>query len=149
MDKIPVLLKTDMRAKVLSLEQALRSLEPVELDTKHYFAQGMYCRALELKAGWTIVGKVHKAEHFFILAKGKLAVTVGDEVSILESGAVLVSGPGVKRAGHAIEDCLCINIHRTDKIDLDEIEEELIEPDELAVYDSGNRLKHKVVEVIE
>jgi quercetin dioxygenase-like cupin family protein len=130
-----------MRPKVLALEDALRNLPQVELETKHYFAEGMYARALELKAGWTIEGKVHKSEHFFILAKGKLAVTVGEEVKTLEAPAILVSGPGVKRAGHAIEDCLCINVHRTDKTDLDEIEEELIEPDTRALYDSGNRLK--------
>jgi quercetin dioxygenase-like cupin family protein len=134
-----------MKSRVLALEEALRSLPPVELDTKHYFAQGMYCRALELKAGWTIVGKVHKAEHFFILAKGKLAVTVDDKVTVLEAPAVIVSGPGVKRAGHAIEDCVCLNIHRTDKIDLNEIEEELIEPDPLALYDASNRLKVEVL----
>jgi len=137
-----------MRAKVLTLENMLRSMPQMELDTKHYFAQGMYCRALELKKGWTIVGKVHKAEHFFILAKGKLAVTVGDEVTVLEAPRVLVSGPGVKRAGHALEDCLCLNIHRTDKVELDEIEEELIEPDPESMYDSGNRLKYNI-EVIE
>jgi quercetin dioxygenase-like cupin family protein len=141
---VPSLLQ-NMRTKVLALEDALRNIPQVELETKHYFAQGMYCRELELKAGWTIVGKVHKAEHFFILAKGKLAVTVDDKVTVLEAPAVIVSGPGVKRAGHAIEDCVCLNIHRTDKIDLNEIEEELIEPDPLALYDASNRLKVEVL----
>jgi quercetin dioxygenase-like cupin family protein len=136
----------DMRSKVLALEDALRSLPQVELETKHYFAQGMYCRAMELKAGTSIVGKVHKSEHFFILAKGKIAVTVDEKVTVLESPAILVSGPGVKRAGHAIEDCLCLNIHRTDKVDLDEIEEELIEPDPLALFDARNQLKVEVLE---
>jgi quercetin dioxygenase-like cupin family protein len=136
----------DMRSKVLALEDALRSLPQVELETKHYFAQGMYCRAMELKAGTSIVGKVHKSEHFFILAKGKLAVTVDEKVTVLESPAILVSGPGVKRAGHAIEDCLCLNIHRTDKVDLNEIEEELIEPDPMALFDARNQLKVEVLE---
>ncbi len=138
--------QTSMRSKVLALEDALRCLPQVELETKHYFAKGMYCRALELKAGTSIVGKVHKEEHFFILAKGRLAVTVDEKVTILEAPAVLVSGPGVKRAGHALEDCLCLNIHRTDKVDLDEIEEELIEPDPLALFDARNQLKVEVLE---
>ncbi len=135
-----------MRPKVLRLEEVLRAMPQVELDTKHFFAQGMYCRVLELKKGWTIVGKVHKAEHFFILARGRLAVTVGEEVQTLEAGAVVVSGPGVKRAGHALEDCVCINVHRTDNTDLDEIEAELIEPDNLALYASANKLKLESIE---
>jgi quercetin dioxygenase-like cupin family protein len=136
----------DMRSKVIALEEALRALPQVELETKHYFAQGMYCRAMELKAGTSIVGKVHKSEHFFILARGRLAVTVDEKVTVLEAGAIVVSGPGVKRAGHALEDCLCINVHRTDKVDLDEIEEELIEPDPLALFDARNQLKAEVLE---
>jgi quercetin dioxygenase-like cupin family protein len=135
-------IQTSLRAKVLALEDVLRAMPQMEVDTKHYFAAGMYCRAMELKKGYTIVGKVHKEEHFFILAKGKLAVTVGESVTVLESPAILVSQPGVKRAGHAIEDCLCLNIHRTDKTDLEEIEEELIEPDKNARYDAWNRIKH-------
>jgi quercetin dioxygenase-like cupin family protein len=130
-----------MRPKVLALEEALRNVPQVELDTKHYFASGMYLRALEIRAGVTIVGKVHKAEHFFVMLKGKLAVTVDEEVQVLEAGAIISSGPGTKRAVHALEDCLCITVHRTDKIDLDEIELEVIEPDIKALYNSGNRLK--------
>jgi hypothetical protein len=40
-----------------------------------------------------------------------------------------------------------VSIHVTDKTDLDEIEKELIEPDELALFDSGNKLKAHVLGV--
>jgi quercetin dioxygenase-like cupin family protein len=130
-----------MRPKVLALEDVLRSIPQVDIETKHFFAQGMYIRMAEIKKGCTFVGKEHKAEHFFILVKGRLAVTVGDEVQTLEAGAVVVSGAGTKRAGHALEDCVFMNVHRTDLTDLDEIELELIEPDERALFDSANRIK--------
>jgi quercetin dioxygenase-like cupin family protein len=134
-----------MRPKVLALEDVLRLMPQVEAETKHHFAQGMYLRTMELKKGCTFVGKEHKAEHFFVLMKGRLAVTVGEEVQTLEAGAVVVSGPGTKRAGHALEDCLLMNVHRTDLTDLDEIELELIEPDEKALFDSANRIKVEVL----
>lgn len=135
---------TTMRSKVLNLENVLRSMPQVELPTTHHFAGGMYARVMELKKGITIVGKVHKSEHFFILSKGILAVAVDDKVTVIKAPAVIVSGPGVKRAGHAIEDCVCINVHRSDKTDLDELEYELTEPDPLSMYDSANLLKNTV-----
>ena len=33
-----------------------------------------------------------------------------------------------------------MTIHKTDKTDLDEIEKELVEPDNTALFDSGNNL---------
>lgn len=134
-------LVSPMRSKVLALEDVLRAMPQVELPTSHHFSGGMYARVMELKAGYTIVGKVHKAEHFFILAAGRLAVTVDDDVHVLTAPIVVASKGGVKRAGHALEDCVCINIHRTDLTNLDEIEEELIEPDPRARYGSLNDIR--------
>jgi hypothetical protein len=46
----------------------------------------------------------------------------------------------------ALSDAIGITVHKTDKTDLDEIETELIEPDELALFDSSNKLKKIVIE---
>lgn len=128
-----------VRESVLRLEEAMRHLPQVELPTDHHFADGMYARVLFLAEGTLIVGKVHKREHFFIVAKGRLQV--GKDV--LEAGSLVVSNPGTKRAGLALEDCVCINVHRTKKRNLDKIEKQLIEPDSKAMFDSGNNLKMK------
>lgn len=125
------------RAAVEALQRVMRNMPQVELPTTHYFADGMYARVLNLAAGTLIVGKVHKREHFFIVAKGRLQV--GKEV--LEAGTVIVSKPGTKRAGLALEDCVCINVHRTKKRNLDEIEKQLIEPDDEALFDAENKMK--------
>ena len=136
--------------KVLALEAALREMPQADLPTSHLFSGGMYARVMELKKGTTIVGKVHKREHFFILAAGTLAVTVDGEAAVMTAPQVLVGKPGVKRAGHALEDCTCINVHKTDYTDLDEIEAEQIEPDPLALFDSANRMKElTMTEVLE
>jgi len=88
-----------------------------------------------------IVGKVHKREHFYIVAKGRVQVVSDDGVTEYEAGSVLVSKPGTKRAVLALEDSVCMTIHRTDLTDLDEIEAELIEPDVTALYDARNEVK--------
>lgn len=138
-------LANTMRAKVIALEDEVRRLPQVELPTTHHFANGMYARVLELKAGYTIIGKVHKAEHLFILASGKLAVTVDDQVMVLDAPMVVPSKGGVKRAGHALTDCVCINVHRTDLTDVALIEDELIEPDPKATYNALNMVREKVL----
>lgn len=125
------------RNSVLALEAAMREMPQIELQTEHFFADGMYCRVLSRPAGTLIIGKQHKREHFYIVCKGR--VQVGREV--YEAGAVIVSKPGTKRAVLALEDSICLTIHRTKKRNLDKIEMQLIEPDPKALFDASNKLK--------
>jgi quercetin dioxygenase-like cupin family protein len=129
-----------MRDQVLRLEAEMRNMPQIELETLHHYADGMYARVVLRPAGVTIVGKVHKKEHFYIVAKGCVRVTTDDGVKDLPAGSVLVSKPGTKRAVFALEDSICLTVHRTDKTDPAQIEAELIEPDEAALFNSSNKL---------
>lgn len=124
--------------QIWRLQAAMVKMPQAELVTRHYFADGMYCRELEQPAGCLIVGKVHKVEHFFILAKGSLRVTTDNGVVDLIAPAVIVSSPGTKRAGLALEDSVCITVHRTSETDLEKIELALVEPDATALFNCYN-----------
>ena len=127
--------------------QAEMSLMPqIELQTEHYFSQGMYCRKLTRPAGTLIVGKVHKKDHFFMCAMGEIIAWTENGMKKLLPGDIIESKSGTKRVTFAVSDAIGITIHRTDKTDLDEIEIELIEPDETALFDSSNKLKKIVIE---
>ena len=128
-------------SRVWRLQKAMSSLPQAELVTTHYFADGMYARVLARPAGTLIVGKVHKREHFYIVTKGRVQVVTDEGTTILEAPTVLVSKPGTKRAVLALEDSVCMTVHRTDKTDLDEIEVELLEPDQTALFDARNNVK--------
>lgn len=132
----------DMRDRVLHLEDEVRKLPQIELDTTHYFADGMYARELFRPAGTLLVGKVHKREHFYIVTKGSVRVVMDGDAKTYTAPAVIVSKPGTKRAVFALEDAVCMTVHRTDKTDLDEIEKELIEDDPKALFDAHNKLKN-------
>ena len=130
----------DMRAQVTALQRAMSTMNQAVLTTEHYFADGMYCRFLPRPAGTLIVGKVHKREHFYIVCCGTIRVTTDEGVKDITGPQVIVSKPGTKRAVLALTDATCMTVHRTDRTDLDEIEEELIDPDADALFDSRNQL---------
>lgn len=123
----------------MALQATMSKLPQVTLETKHYFADGMYCREVFRPAGCTIVGKVHLKEHLYIVASGEVTI-VGDGYRETITGPkVFVSKPETKRAVYAHTDAVCMTVHRTDKTDLDEIEKEIVESDEKALFDASNR----------
>jgi quercetin dioxygenase-like cupin family protein len=95
------------------------------------------------------VGKVHKQPHFFLCAKGEIIAWSEKGMRKLKEGDVIESQPGTKRVTLAVVDSIGITIHKTDKTDLDDIEAELIEPDDLALFDSSNKLKQIVSQMKE
>ena len=130
------------REAICALQAAMAALPQAELPTEHFFADGMYCRFLPRPAGTLIVGKVHRKEHLYVVCCGTVQVSDGTGAAREITGpAVLVSKPGTKRAVLALTDATCLTVHRTDSTDLDEIEAELIEPDDTALFDACNQRK--------
>jgi hypothetical protein len=113
-----------------------------DLQTEHYFSEsGMYCRKVFRPAGTLIVGKVHKHHHLFLCAMGEIIAWTENGMKRLQAGDVVESKPRTKRVTLAVTDAIGVTVHRTDKTDLDEIEAELVEPDNTALFDSSNLLK--------
>lgn len=128
------------------LQHEMMQMPQAELQTEHYFSGGMYCRKLTRPAGTLIVGKVHKKDHFFLCAKGQIIAWSEKGMVTLNEGDVIASKAGTKRVTLAVTDAIGITFHKTSKINLDKIEKELIEPDELALFDSSNKLKAQALE---
>jgi len=128
------------------LQASMASMPQVELPTKHYFADGMYCREVFRPAGVTIVGKVHKKEHFYIVISGEVTVVSNGHREQIKAPRILVSQPGTKRAVYAHVDSICITVHRTIETDLEAIERELVEEDDRSLFGPGNVLKDALLE---
>jgi mannose-6-phosphate isomerase-like protein (cupin superfamily) len=123
---------------IMALQLAMVGLPQAQLHTEHFWADGMYCRALYRPKDTLIVGKVHKREHFYIVVSGEVTVLSDGIRERVKAPKIFVGKPGTKRAVYAHEDSLCITVHRTNETDLDKIEAELIEPDETALFDARN-----------
>ena len=137
------------REQIDRLQSEMVKMPQAELLTEHFFSPGMYCRRVYRPAGTLIVGKVHKEPHFFLCAKGEIIAWTENGMKKLQAGDVVESKPGTKRVTLATMDSIGITIHKTDKTDLDEIEAELVEPDETSLFDSGNKLKQIVSQIKE
>jgi len=134
-----------MRARVEALQAELAKLPQFEPETRHYFHAGMYCRSVFRPAGVLVVGKVHKKEHFYVVASGTVAVTTDDGMQEITGPAVLLSRPGTKRAVLALTDATCLTFHVTDAKTPEAAEVELAEADELSPFGIGNQLKQEVL----
>lgn len=137
---------TPTLAEIERLQHEMMQMPQAELDTEHYFSGGMYCRKVTRPAGTLIVGKVHKKDHFFMCAKGQIIAWSEKGMVTLNAGDVLASKAGTKRVTLAVTDAIGITFHKTSKLNLDKIEKELIEPEELALFDSSNKLKAHALE---
>lgn len=130
------------RKSIDALQSAAAKLPQIELETKHYFADGMYCRELFRPADTLIIGKVHRAEHLYIIASGTVTIAGDGYRETVTGPKVFVSKPGTKRAVYAHTDATTMTVHRTNETDLERIEAELIEEDESACFNAYNQLKN-------
>ena len=130
------------REQIERLQAEMVKMPQADLQTEHYFSEsGMYCRKVFRPAGTLIVGKVHKQHHLFLCAMGEIIAWTENGMKRLQAGDVVESKPGTKRVTLAVTDAIGVTVHRTNKTNLNEIEAELVEPDNTALFDSSNLLK--------
>ena len=102
------------RNKILMLEESMRDLPQTELEVNHYFAHGTYTRELRIPKGVALTGKIHRYSCINILAQGKIRVVTEEDIYDIEAPYTFVSGPGIKKAGYALEDTVWLNVHPWD-----------------------------------
>lgn len=122
-------LQAPTREDIERLEEVIATqLEPVEFETIHTFAPGLYIRTVKLPAGSVLTGRVHKTEHAFFLSEGELVIATEQGVIHASPGFQCISPPGVKRAGFCLTPVICSNVHVTCETDLAKLEAMHVEP---------------------
>lgn len=134
------------REQINALQSEMVNMPQAELKTDHYFSGGMYCRRVFRSAGTLIVGKIHKEDHLFMCASGQIMAWTENGMKTLNAGDVVESKAGTKRVTLALTDAIGITIHKTDEKELEIIEKQLIEPDNLALFDFNNEIKKFIIE---
>lgn len=115
--------------RVGRLLKSMRQMEQVDCPLKHHFSPGLYLREIFMPAGTTVVGKVHKTEHFNILMQGACYIVHDDgSREELRAPMVFVSKAGVQKVLYITEDMIWMTTHCSDETDLEKLEAQLIEP---------------------
>lgn len=104
--------------------------ELIDVPVEHHFAPGVYMRQMNAKAGTVVVSKMHRTEHMNVLLSGSLTIATENGIEYLKAPAVIKSMPGTKRIGYFHEDTSWMTVHPTDSTDLEEIERQVIVPEE-------------------
>jgi hypothetical protein len=96
----------------------------------HHFAPGVYAKEMIVPADVYITGMVHKTEHISIFLEGRMIVADGAGGSVeIAAPIVEIGKPGIKRAGHTVEQVRWITVHPTDETDIDTLESLLLTND--------------------
>lgn len=117
-----------LREKIDRLEALMLREPQVEIEPVHYFAGGLYAREITIRKGTLLTGKIHRTEHLNIISKGRIVVWTEDGMREVAAPFTMVSHPGAKRVGYALEDTVWTTIHATTERDLVKLEEQLIAP---------------------
>lgn len=122
-----------LREKIDALEALMLREPQVEIEPVHYFAHGLYAREITIRAGTLLTGKIHRTEHLNIVSKGRIIVWTEDGMKEVAAPFTMVSRPGTKRVGYALEDTVWTTVHATTETDLAKLEAELIAPTRAAL----------------
>ena len=132
-------------AQIAGFRAELSALPQIEPETENYFVPTdggyLYCRKVSRAKDIATLGRIHKQEHFYVIAKGRIAIRGETGTTIHEAGSVIVSKPGTQRLVVSLEDSVTITMHKVSSMDIDQIERELVEDDAASNYGPGNKLK--------
>lgn len=110
------------------VEEALSRLPIANCPLTHLFTPGIYLRKIFMPAMSMVTSKIHKTEHPFIILKGTVSVKNGDgDPEIFEAPYIGVTKPGTRRVLFCHTDVEWATVHATDKQNVEEIEEEILE----------------------
>lgn len=128
-----ILPKEPTREAVVALQNALATMEQLDLPPKHHFAPGMYGRELAIPADSVVVGKIHRHQHITILLSGTATINTDKGMETITGPHTWISQEGAKRALYTHTDCVFFTCHlnASDTQDLDALEAEIIEPEQL------------------
>ena len=122
--------------QIQRLETEMLAMPQVELETEHYFSEGMYCRKVARAAGTIIVGKTHLKPHLFLCVKGEIMAWSETGMRHMHAGDVIQSLPGTKLVPTGATVAIGITIHCPDINAHDQLQAQVIVPHDLHLFDA-------------
>lgn len=120
---------TDIEDKIDKAEFALaKCFEEEESFVTNRFTEGLYIRQIFLKKGSTVVSKIHKTNHPFVILKGDVSVYSKNEGVVRYRGPMFgITYPGTRRILAIHEDTIWITFHPAEETTVEEVEQRIIQ----------------------
>lgn len=119
-----------VRKNIQLLEKRMREVPGAMVGDccplNHSFAHGLYIRQIIMPAMMLFVTKIHKHSHAAFIMAGDVSVMEESGPRRIVAPDHFITMPGTKRIVFTHEDTVWVTVHATDKMDLQEIEEEII-----------------------
>tara|TARA_Y100000592_G_C5437228_1_gene301390 strand:+ start:1015 stop:1458 length:444 start_codon:yes stop_codon:yes gene_type:complete len=99
-----------------------------EIPITHKFADQLYIRQMDMKAGQIVVGAIHNHLHVWFLMTGRVLINNNGKKVEHIAPCYTVSEPGSRRVIYAVEDSIFINVHKnpSNTKDIKELEKEIV-----------------------
>ena len=122
--------RREYREKVVNFEEKVKQLEGAMVGDcyplTHTFADGQYVRQITVPAQTLTVTKIHAQTHPFFILKGTVTILTEKGVVKLTAPYSGITKAGTKRVIFHHDEVVLTTVHRTDKTNLAEIEDEVI-----------------------
>ncbi len=126
---MPEELNINQRDNVIdNFEKEMKKYEPAKTEVEHIFLDKMYGRVCRVKKDTLFTTRTHKTEHPLVILKGIIKIYDGDEPVVVEAPKILVTKPNTRRLIYVVEDVEAVTFHVTDKTNVRDIADELLEP---------------------
>lgn len=125
--------QVEFRRMITEFEKKLEVVPGVEKGNchplTHTFADGMYVRQLTVPSQTLTVTKIHAKDNFFFLLKGTMSMLTENGVNTITAPCWGVTRAGTKRIIWHHDEVLFCTVHRTDEVDVDNAENDIIAKD--------------------
>ena len=115
-----------------TIEDVVNLLRPYDIkddfEINHRFGDNLYVILVEYPKGTLAVGRVHKYNHVFILAVGKVTIWTSEGKTTISAPCVMESKAGIQRVAFFHANSVCLNAHgHASEVDItaDNVEEQL------------------------
>jgi len=126
--EVPICANDVSLGKIYAIENELNTMPQAHCPVRHYFAGGIYAREMTIPGGVVLTGAVHRHEHLCTISQGTIMVSTDDGMKTLSAPHTIISKPGTKRVGYALETTVWTTYHLVgDERDLDKLMFEITE----------------------
>lgn len=119
-------LKVPLRERITTFEGECKQQPQVSIPVKHKFIEGLYRREVTFPKDFMGTGKVHKVSHMDEMITGEMLVATEDGIKHLKAPCSLVTVPGMKKFGIALQETTWVTFHPTKCTTVEEVEEEIM-----------------------